>query len=215
MTGGDRGLANGRPRGSGASIPAVADALPPFRGPAYLVALGGVLVIHRLPFVGPLGPVLGMLCVLVGVGMVLQRTSDPLARGRLTQALVVAAVVAALVLVFAVASLVGTGADPAGVVPVWVAVVTVAQVALGALGTGLLTVAMTRESSARGWSSAADAWWAATVAVVLLHGPILAATVIVHVVGRPGGVHGLLALGLFTNAVTPSLLVARAGGRAS
>jgi hypothetical protein len=93
--------------------------------------------------------------------------------------------------------------------------VTVTKMALGVLGTGLLTVAMTRESSARGWSSAADAWWAATVAVVLLHGPILAATVIVHLVGRPGGVHGLLALGLFTTAVTPSLLVARAGGRAS
>jgi hypothetical protein len=49
---------------------------------------------------------------------------------------------------------------------------------------------------------------------VLLHGPILAATVIVHLVGRPGGVHGLSALALFAVAVTPLLLVARAGGRA-
>jgi hypothetical protein len=143
-------IATGGPRTSGGQGPTAAGALPPFRGPAYLVALGGVLVIHRLPFVGPLGPVLGMLCVLVGVGMVLQRTSDPLARGRLAQALVVAVVLTALVLVLAVSSLVGPGADPAGVVPAWVAVVTVAQVALGALGTGLLTVAMTRESSARG-----------------------------------------------------------------
>jgi hypothetical protein len=82
MTGGDRGLASGRPRGSGASVPAAAHALPPFRGPAYLVALGGVLVIHRLPIVGPLGTLLGMALVLVGVAMLRGRATDPLARRR-------------------------------------------------------------------------------------------------------------------------------------
>jgi hypothetical protein len=196
---------------AGASGPAAGE-LPPFRGPSYLVVLGGVLVILRLPVVGGLGALVGMVLVLVGTSMAFERATDPSARHRLAQAVGLAMVVTALTALPGLLTLLDLGPVPGGPVPAWASVVPIAHLGLGILGTGLLTVALTRETSARGWEAAADAWWAATVAIVVVHGPILAAAVLVQILGRSGGVHGPRGVALFAVALTPLLLIGRAGG---
>lgn len=178
------------------------------RRASYLVAAGGVLTILELPFVGPLIRLVAIGLVVTGVLRLRQVVADPLSRRWLEAALLLAVAVAGITLVLVAAELsILTGGTP----PPWLRWVAVAKMALGIVGTGVLAAGMACDVRRRANQAAEDGWWQTATAVVLIQAPILVAAVATEVTGRPAGVHGAAAIALFTTAILPYLLVARAG----
>lgn len=176
--------------------------------PAYLVAVGGLLVVFAVPLVGPFSRVLGGGLVLAAVLTLQRRTVHPRARRRVRTATALAAVVVATMLLLVATDLLQ---PPGTVQPAWVGWVAIAQMALGITGTAVLAAGLAQEACHRGKPPAETAWWHAAIAVGLIQGPILVASALAQATGRPDGVGGGTAIALFLAAIVPYVLIARAG----
>jgi MFS family permease len=176
--------------------------------PAYLVAVGGLLVVLVLPLVGAFSRLLGGGLVLAGVLVLLRRTVQPQARRRMQAAAALAAVVVATMLLLLPPELFPPSH---GMQPAWVGWAAITQMALGISGTAILAAGLAREVRHRGRLAAETAWWQVALAVGLIQGPILVAATLSQIMGRPDGVGGPVAIALFLAAIVPYLLIARAG----
>jgi hypothetical protein len=180
------------------------------RGAAWGVALGGVLLILHVPLVGPLGPIVGSVLIVVVLARLLERLTDHRARRGVARALRLALVVGLCTGVLVLGELTAWPDRPR---PVWLPVVATAQVTLGVLGTLLLTTAAGRAAEVRGWTEATWAWSRASFAVAVVHGPLAAVTVIAYATGRASEVTGLAGVVLFALAAVPYAAIAWAGSR--
>jgi hypothetical protein len=178
------------------------------RRASYLVAAGGVFTILELPFVGPLVRLVAIGLVVTGVLRLRQVVGDPVGRRWLDATGLLAVAVAGITLVLVAAELsilIGTSPPP------WLRWVAVLKMALGIGGTVALAAGMACDMHHQANHPAEDGWWQAATAVVLIQTPILVAAVATEATGRPEGVHGAAAIALFTAAILPYLLLARAG----
>lgn len=181
-----------------------------FRRVAAQVAVGGVLVIVRLPLLGRLGPILGMVLVVLALGHLHARLTDPSARRRVERAFLLALAVGLLTGALVLVEFTTWPEQP---LPAWLPVAVTGQVTLGVIGTLLLTTAAGRAAEVRGWTEAARAWSRASLAVAAVHGPIATVVVLASAAGRPAEVSGAPAVALFALAVVPYATIAWAGSR--